>query len=104
MDNEFTYHEIYGEKIITKEGFIYFFDIENEIKKHIKNIDISLITRDDAFKRNLLVRGDYKDDYHCEIKLQKRYLIYNFSRYLEFVSREIASFISRELFIKKDIR
>ncbi len=104
MDNEFAYYEIHDKKIITKEGFIYFFDIENEIKKYIKNIDISLIRRDDGFKYNLFVRGDYKDDYHCEIKLQKRYLIYNFSRYLEFISREIVSFISRELFIKKDIR
>lgn len=103
MKHEFAYHEIYDKKIITKEGFIYFCDIENEIKKHIKNIDISLIRRDDAFKCNLLARGDY-NDCHCEIKLQKRYLIYNFNRYLEFISREIVSFISKELFIKKDIR
>lgn len=106
MKYEFAYREIYGEKIITKEGFIYFFDIENEIKKYIKNIDISLIRRDDGdgFKCNLFVRGDFKNYYHFEIQLQKHYLIYDFSNYLKCIAYNIVDLISKELFIKKDIR
>lgn len=104
MKHEFAYHEIYDKKIITKEGFIYFFDIENEIKKYIKKIDISLIRRNDGFKCNLFVRGDFKNYYHCEIQLQKCYLIYDFNNYLKCIAYQMVDLISKELFIKKDIR
>lgn len=97
MLNEFAYHELFNEQIIMKNEIIYFSDIEKEIKKHIKNIEISFHKEYGPISNKLYVIGTFRDC-RCMVELKKITLITYYEKYLEKTAYDIKSLISKRFF------
>ena len=97
MLNEFTYHELFNEQIIMKNEIIYFSDIEKEIKKHIKNIEISFHKEYGPISNKLYVIGTFRDC-SCMAELKKITLITYYEKYLEKTAYYIKDLISKRFF------
>ena len=68
--------------------------IEEEIKKHIKNIEINVTKEID---NEIYVYGKYKFA-ECRLRIDRDYLFDSYNNYLEYISREIKELISNVFF------
>ncbi len=100
MLNEFAYHELFNEQIISENKIINFYDIETEIKKHIKNIEISFHKECAPTFNKLYVIGTFRDC-NCMVELKKITLVSYYERYLKNVAYYMKDLISKQLFERR---